>query len=137
MHRVDRVDHAPEEPLLGSAHGDDDAELGGARVARRARRVEDLVEIEEGVHVDAGAEAHRLRAERAVFGARARLGVDEALELDLGPAPRHPDLVRERDQRRQLVERQARDRERFVAGEAAALVEERAFGVCEGHRAGS
>ena len=128
LHRVDRVDHLAQQPLLGAAHRDDDAELRRAGVACRVRGVEDLVEVEEGVHVDAGVEPHRLRAERAVFGARARLGVDQALELDLGPAPREPHLVRERDQRRQLVEREVRDGERFVAGEAAALVEQGAFG---------
>ena len=103
----------------------------------RARGGEHLVEVEEGVHVDAGVEPHRLRAERAVFGARARLGVDEALELDLGPAPREAHLVRERDERGQLVERELGDRERFVAGERAALVEQGAFGGDErqsGHR---
>src|SRR5438046_2905317 len=70
----------------GAPHGDDDAELGRARVACRPRCRDDVVEVEEGEHVDTGLEPGGLRAERAVLGARARLGVDEALELDLGPA---------------------------------------------------
>ena len=128
LHASDRVDDAAEEPLFGPAHGHDDAELRGARVAGRARGVEDLVDVEEGEHVDAGVEPDRLRAERAVFGARARLGVDQALELHLGPAPRQAHLVGERDQRGQLVEREMGDRERFVPGEPAVFVEQGAFG---------
>ena len=81
-------------------------------VARGVRGVEDLVEVEERVHVDVGVVAGRLRAERAVLGARARLGVDEALELDLGAAVREAHLVRERDEVGQLVERERGDRER-------------------------
>ena len=134
MHAPDGLDDLAQEPLFGAAHRDDDAELRGARVARRTRRFEDLVDVEEGEHVDAGVEAHRLRAERAVFGAGARLGVDEALELDLGPAPREPHLVGERDQRRQLVEREARDCERFLTGQVTVFVEQGAFGVDERHR---
>ena len=76
----------------------------------RVRGREDLVDVEERIDVDARVVADRLRAERAVFRARARLGVDEALELHFGSAPRQPDLVRERDERRQLVEGEARPR---------------------------
>ena len=54
MHRVDRVDDLGEQALLGPAHRDDDAELGGAGVAGGARRGEDLVEVEERVDVDVG-----------------------------------------------------------------------------------
>ena len=50
------------------------------------------------VDVDVGVEARRLRAERAVLRAGARLGVDEALELHLGPAVLEAHPVRERDQ---------------------------------------
>jgi hypothetical protein len=35
--------------------------------------------------------------------------------------------MRERDERREVVEREARDGERFVAGEAAPLGQERVF----------
>ena len=130
--RVDRVDDLGEEALLGPAHGDDDAELRGAGVARRVRRSEHLVEVEEGVDVDVGVEARRLRAERAVFGARAGLAVDQALELDLGPAVLEPHAVGEGDERRKLVEREGRDRQHLVAGERAALVEQGTLGAVEG-----
>ena len=45
--------------------------------------------------------------------------------------------MREPDQRRQLVEREVRDGERFVAGQATAFFEQGAFGGDErrcGHR---
>ena len=109
----------------------------GARVAGGARGGEDLVDVEEGEHVDAGVEPDRLGAERAVFRAGARLGVDQALELDLGPAPGQAHLVGEGDERGELVEREMGDRERFVAGEPAVVVEQGAFGGDErqsGHR---
>ena len=102
-----------------------------SRVASRGG--EDLVDVEEREHVDAGVEPDRLGAERAVFGARARLGVDQALELHLGPAPRQAHLVGERDERGQLVEREVGDRERFVSGEPAVVVEQGAFGGDERH----
>ena len=92
---------------------------------RRTRRADHLVEVEEGVHVDVGLEPGRLRAERAVLGARARLGVDEALELDLGAAVREPHPVRERDEVGELVERERCDRRDLVAGEGPALLEQR------------
>ena len=126
-----------EQSLLGAAHGDDDAELRRARVARVAcAAARTSSRSRNGVHVDVGVEPHRLRAERAVLGARARLGVDEALELDLGAAPGEADLVRERDQRRAARRAGARATgERLVAGEAAALVEQGAFGGLERQRA--
>jgi hypothetical protein len=56
---------------------------------------EHLVEIEEGIDVDVGVEAGRLRAERTVLGAGAGLAVDQALELDFRPAVVEPHPVRE------------------------------------------
>ena len=119
MHGVDRVDHLAQQPLLGAADRDDDAELRRAGRAGGVRGGEDLVHREERIDVDAGLVTDGLRAERAVFGARTRLRVDEALELDLGTAPRQPHLVREGDERRQLVERQVRDGARFGVGSGA------------------
>ncbi len=94
---------------------------------------EDLVEVEERVNVDTRVVPDRLRAERAVFGARARLGVDQAFELDLGSAPREANFVGERDERRKLVEGKLRDGEGLVARESAALVEERTLSSGERH----
>ena len=106
MHRVDGVDDLGEQALLGAAHRDHDAELRGARVACCVRGSQHLVEVEERVDVDVGVEARRLRAERAVLGARARLAVDQALELDLGSAILEAHTVGERHERRKLVEGQ-------------------------------
>ena len=131
LHRVDCVDDASEQPLLRAAHRDDDAELGRAGVTRCVRGREDLVDVEERIDVDARVVADRLRTERAVLGAGAGLGVDEALELHLGSAPRQPDLVRERDERRQLVEGEAGDAERFGSGEMAPFTEQCLFGGLE------
>ncbi len=133
MHGVDRVEHLAQESFLRAAHGDDDAELGGPGIASCSRRVDDLVEVQERVHVDAGVEPGRLRAERTVLGAGARLGVDEALELDLGSAVREPDAVRERDEVRQLVERQRRQARQFVARQWTPLLEESAGSDSERH----
>ena len=121
-----------EQALLGPADRDDDAELGRAGVARGVRRGEDLVEVEERIDVDVGVEPRRLRAERAVFGARARLAVDQALELHLGTAVLEPHPVGEGDDRREIVEGEGRDRQHLVAGERAAFVEQGTLGVEEG-----
>ncbi len=133
MHGVDGLEHLPQQPFLRAAHGHDDAELGRARVASRACRRDHLVEVEEREHVDTGLEPGRLRAEGAVLGARARLGVDEALELDLGTAVGESNPVRERDDIGQLLERQRRHRCDLVAGQGTALVEEGTSSGGEGH----
>ena len=109
VHEVDGVDDLAQQSLFRAAYRDHDAELRGARITRRARGREDFVEVEERVDVDLGVEACRLRAERAVFGARARLRVDQALELDLGTAVLEAHAVRERDEVGELVERLLRD----------------------------
>src|SRR5438876_1093949 len=85
--------------FAGTSYRDDDAELRRSRIPGRAGRGEHLVEVEEGIDVDRGVEANRLRAERAVLGAGTRLGVDEALELHRGAHVREANLVRESDER--------------------------------------
>ncbi len=126
-----RVEDLGEEPFFRSAHRDDDAELGRTRVARGARGGEDLLEIEERIDVDVGVEASRLRAERAVFRARTRLAVDQALQLDFGAAVRESHPVGERHQCRQLVEWDLRDLLHLVAGEHPVLVEQSARGMVD------
>ena len=128
---VDGLDDLREQSLLGAAHGDDDAELRRAGVTGRARGADDVVEVEERVDVDLGLELRRLRAERAVFGARARLGVDQALELHLGPAPREADLMGERHEVGETVQRDGGSGTRLVTCECAAFDEERVLGVGE------
>ena len=96
------------------------------------RGPEHLVEVEEGIDVDVGVEARRLRTERAVLGARAGLAVDQALELDLGTAIFEPHAMGERYERRKFVERERCDRQHFVSSERAALVEQGTLGAVEG-----
>src|SRR6266542_3003657 len=132
VHGVDGLEHPAQQPLFRAADGHDDAELRSTGVARRARRRDDVVQVEEGVHVDAGLEPRRLRAERAVLGAGARLGVDEALELDLGTAVGETHAVRQRNQVGQPVEGKRRHRADFVARQRAALLEQGAGGGVEG-----
>ena len=137
VYRVHGVDDLAEEPLFGPAHRDDDAELCRAGDPGRARRLDHLLEVQERVDVDTGVEPHRLRAEGAVLGAGAGLGVDQALELHLGTAVRETHPVRERDQVGELVERPGRDREHFVAGEGSMLVEEGPFSGGDRHDGGA
>ena len=132
MHGVDRFDDPREHALRRPAHRDHDAELRRPGRPRGAGGVEHLVELEERVDVDVGRVAARLRAERAVLRACARLGVDQALELDLGAAVREAHAVGERDEIGKLVEGDGRDREHLVARERAAFVEQRSFGDREG-----
>ena len=78
---------------------------------------EDLVGVEERRGLDRRVEARRLRAEVAVLGAAAGLGRQDALDLDLGPAPGQPDLVGQRGQghhRRRRAARPARRARRPV-----------------------
>jgi hypothetical protein len=132
-HRRHGVDDLVEEPLARAPDRHHDAELGRPGVTGGPGGGEDLVEVQEGVDVDAGVEVGRLRAEGAVLGAGAGLGVDEALELDLRAAPGQAHPVGQGDQRRQLVEGELRHRQGLVPGEGAALVEQGAFGGGERH----
>ena len=138
MHRVDGVDHLVSSRSDRSANGDDDAELRGARGLRGAGGVEHLVEVEEGIDVDVGGVAGRLRAERAVLGARARLRVDEALELHRGPAVLEAHAVGEGDEVGEVVEGERGHRVDLGPGQRAALVEQRGLGggECGFHLAG-
>ena len=61
---------------------------------------EHLVGVEERRGQDRGLELRRLAAEVAVLGAAAGLGRQDALDLDLGPAPRQAHLVGQRGERR-------------------------------------
>ncbi len=90
----------------------------------RAGGAEHLVEVEERVHVDVGVVAGGLRAEGAVLGARARLGVDEALELDLGAAVGEAHPVGEGDEIGEGLEGQRGDGVDLGPGEPAPVVEQ-------------
>ena len=110
--------------LVGPAHGEHDAELRRADGGRLAGGGEQLVPVEERRGLHDGVELGGLRAEVAVLGAAARLGGEDALHLDLGPAPRQPHLVGQRGQRRHALVGQRRQRRQLLGGELPPLVEE-------------
>jgi hypothetical protein len=59
----------------------------------------------------------------AVLGAAAGLERDDPLDLDLLAAPLHPDVVREREQFRQLVVRSAEDLDQLLLAQPGALLQ--------------
>ena len=81
----DEVEDAPQCALVGTADGEDEAELRRAERGGLLGGGEDFVGVEEGRCLDGRVEARRLRAEVTVLGAAAGLGGEDALDLDLGP----------------------------------------------------
>ena len=118
------VEDALHGALVGPAHGEHDAELRGAEGGGLAGGGEDLGRIEEGRGLDRRVEARGLRAEVAVLGAAARLGRQDALDLDLGPAPGQPDLVRQGGEVHDGTVGQRGQGGELVGRQEAALVEE-------------
>ena len=82
---------------------------------RLGRRGQHLVGVEEGRGLHLGVELGRLAAEVAVLGTPAGLGRQDALDLDLGPAPGQAHLVGQAGQ--------GRDRRVGKGGQLAELVE--------------
>ena len=64
----------------------------------------------------------------AVLGAAACLGRQDALDLDVGPAPRQTDLMGQRGQRHDRTVGQGGQRRQLVRAEEAALVEQGVLG---------
>src|SRR6202008_3953392 len=100
--RLDAVADLGQQPLVRAAHGGDDAELAGAGGGGLAGGPHQAGDVQPGRTHGRG-ELARLRAEVAVLGAAAGLQADDALDLDLRPAPAHPHLVGEREQLRDPV----------------------------------
>ena len=108
---------------------------------RRARaglagRRQHLVGVEERRGLHLGVELGRLAAEVAVLGAAAGLGRQDALDLDLGTAPRQAHLVGERGERRHVGVGQRGQLGQLVGGQLAPLVEQRVAGGGEQRPAG-
>ena len=120
----DELEDALHGALVGPAHGEHDAELRGAERCGLAGGGEDLVGIEERRGLDRRVEARGLRTEVAVLGAAAGLGREDALDLDLGPAPGQPHLVGQRGQVHDGAVGQRGEGGELVPGQQAALVEE-------------
>jgi len=67
--------------------------------------------------------------EQAVLGAAAGFQADDALDLDLGAAPAHPDLVREGEQLVQLLVGQPEHGKQLLRGQSLAPLEHLLTGV--------
>jgi hypothetical protein len=105
------------------AHGGDDAELAGARVAGQLGRADQLGHVEPHRTHRRG-ELPRLRAEVAVLGAAARFEADDALDLDVRPHEPHPHLVRDGEQLVELVVTGLQDLHDLVIGQPLAALED-------------
>ena len=95
---ADRFDSGSDlghQPLIGSAHSRDDAELGGAGLSRLLRGFHQAGHVEPGT-AHRRFEQPRLRTEMAVLWAAAGLQADDALNLDFGSAPAHSHVVGQR-----------------------------------------
>ncbi len=104
------------------------SEAPRAAVSRAAARTSSV--SRKGVALTGRVEARGLRAEVAVLGAAAGLGGQDALDLDLGPAPGQPDLVGQGGQRHDGAVGQRGQRGELVRRQEATLVEE--GGLCAG-----
>ena len=113
--RRDALAHLRHQPLVGAAHGGDDAELGRAGGRGLHRRLDQRGDVEPGGAHRRG-EQPGLRAEVAVLGAAAGLERHDALDLDLRAAPAHAHLVRELEQVGQVVVAEAQHLEHLCLG---------------------
>ena len=138
LHRVDRVDHAPQQPLLGPAHGDDDAELGRACVPGRVRGGEDLVEVEERDR-RRRREWWRTDCEQNAqsSGHAPDLALMRLSSSTSGPHQASRTLCASAISDGSSSSGRSRDGERFVTRERAGAREQRPFGGLERHGGGS
>ena len=127
---ADAVADLRHQPLVGAAHGGDDAELGGTGGRGLLGGLDQLRDVQPH-------RAHRrgelagLAAEVAVLGAAAGLEADDPLDLDLGAAVLHPDLVGKVEQLGDLVVGQLQHLDELVVRQALAAVEDLAAGSLE------
>src|SRR5437879_559058 len=111
------------DPVVGTAHRQDDAELGGADPLRCPGGVDHLLEVDEGLGSQRGPPVPGLRAEAAVLRAGPRLGREDRLELHTGAAALQPHAMGPGDERRHVAVRQLRHGQRFVEGDGIATGE--------------
>src|SRR5205823_6343837 len=100
-------------------------ELAGAEAGGLLGGTEDLVEVQERCCFHWCVEPSRLGAEVAVLGAAAGLGRQDALDLDLGPAPGEAYLVGQRGQRGHCVVAQLGEGRQLPDGERPSFLEHR------------
>jgi hypothetical protein len=129
-HHRHELEDAVEGPLVGTPHGEHDAELGSAESRRLPGRADDFVRVEEGGRFHRRVETRRLRTEMTILRATACLGRQDALHFDAVPAPGESDLVGEGGQARDSVVRHFGQLGQLTWSEQAPVVD-------EGHRSGS
>lgn len=105
------------QPGVRSADGGHDAEFGGARGRRLFRRVDKPRDVQPG-RANRRRELPGLRAEVAVLRAATGLDRYDALHLDLRTTPAQPHLMRQLQQLRHGIVRQAQNRGDLMFGEA-------------------
>ena len=120
--RLDARGDLRQQPLVGSAHGGDDAELGRAGLGGLLGGLHQARDVQPRA-AHGRREKPRLRTEVAVLGAAAGLEADDALDLDVGSAPRHPDLVGKRQQFVEPVVGQLQHLQRLILVEAFAALQ--------------
>ena len=130
--RLHALAHLLHQPLVGAAHGGDDAELGRAGGGRLACRLDQARDVEPH-RAHRRLEAPGLAAEVAVLGAAAGLDRDDPLDLHLRPAVAHPHLVGELERVVDALVRQPEDLEHLRLVEADAPLEDLLTGDVEDH----
>ena len=117
----------------GPAHGRDDAELRGAGLRRLLGRLDEHRDVQPRRPYRRREQA-RLAAEVAVLRAPAGLQRDDPLDLDLRPAPPHPHLVGELQQRVQRLVGQPQHLENLRFRQPFTPLEDLVAGRCRGSR---
>ena len=120
--RLDAGGDQCHQPLIGSADGGHDAELGGTGLGGLLGGLDQAGDVQPGAAHRRG-EQSGLRAEVAVLRAATGFQADDALDLDLGPAPAHTDLVGQGEKFLEPIVRQLQDLEHLGLGQAFAAFE--------------
>ena len=128
--RLDAGGDLGHQPLVGTADGGHDAELGGTGLGGLLGRLDQARDVQPGAAHRRG-EQPRLRAEVAILRAATGFQADDALDLDLGTAPAHAHLVGQREQFLQVVVGQLQDFEHLLLGQAFAALEHLLTGRCQ------
>ncbi len=132
---IDRVDHPAQQPLLGTPHRDDDAELrragrpcraAAARISSRSRNAYTSTPVRNRTDCEQNAQSSGHAPDLALM----RLSSSTA-----GPHHASRTLCASAISDGSSSSVRSRDGERLVAGEPAALVEERTLGSGERHKA--
>jgi hypothetical protein len=123
LDRLHALAHLAHQPLVRATHGGDDAELRRPGRGGLLRCLDQRRDVQPG-RTHRRVEHAGLRAEVTVLGAATGLQRDDALDLDLVPAPLSAYLVRQVEQLVDAVVGQAQRVERLLFAEPDALLED-------------